>query len=225
MKLMDKIRSNEARDRDARDAQQRAAREQQAHERGPLSTADLAGMDTQPPGVHTADATRDDLAPARAAREDTRRVNEPDARRVDAPAGMLRDDKVDDAVEVSRRGARADDQANRRADAHASDARMPEQRAQPVASHEQRLAPLFHADVAQGFRARWDATQIGFVDDPRQAVQQADELVAQVMKSLAQSFADERRQLDAQMKDTASTENLRMALQRYRSFFQRLLSL
>ena len=56
-------------------------------------------------------------------------------------------------------------------------------------------------------------------------MQQADELVAQVMKSLAQSFADERRQLEAQMKETASTENLRVALQRYRSFFQRLLSL
>ena len=89
----------------------------------------------------------------------------------------------------------------------------------------QRLAALFNAEVAQDFRARWDAAQIGFVDNPRQSVQQADELVAEVMKSLAQTFADERRQLEAQMSETASTEHLRVTLQRYRSFFQRLLSL
>jgi hypothetical protein len=92
-------------------------------------------------------------------------------------------------------------------------------------SDGQRLAPLFSPPVAQDFRGRWDQTQIGFVDNPRHAVQQADELVAQVMQSLAQSFAQERRQLESQMNETASTENLRVALQRYRSFFQRLLSL
>jgi hypothetical protein len=56
-------------------------------------------------------------------------------------------------------------------------------------------------------------------------VRQADELVAQVMTTLAQNFADERKQLEAHMRETASTENLRVALQRYRSFFQRLLTL
>lgn len=93
------------------------------------------------------------------------------------------------------------------------------------ASHE--LAPLFARDAAEQFRARWSATQTGFVDDPRQAVQQADELVAQVMRSLAQSFAHERSQLESQMGDgqQASTEDLRVALRRYRSFFERLLRL
>ena len=70
--------------------------------------------------------------------------------------------------------------------------------------------------------------QIGFVDDPRQAVQRADELVAQVMKNLAESFADERQRFEEQMSGPdggASTENMRVALRRYRSFFQRLLSL
>jgi len=69
--------------------------------------------------------------------------------------------------------------------------------------------------------------QIGFVDDPRQAVRQADELVAQVMKSLAETFSSERASLEEQLEqtDSASTENLRVALRRYRSFFQRLLSL
>ncbi|HYJ99429.1 MAG TPA: hypothetical protein VEX14_15325 [Burkholderiaceae bacterium] len=230
MKLMEKIRSHDVREREARDARQRAAGEHEMRERGPSSTADLAAMDTQPldTDTRTADATRDDLAHAGAARDDMRRVDESvarqSARRVDPPAGKLRDADVEDAVEVSRREARADADAHQ-AQARTSSART-EQRVHPHAPpRDEPLAPLFHADVAQGFRARWDTVQIGFVDDPRQAVQQADELVAEVMNSLAQSFADERRQFEAQMKETASTENLRVALQRYRSFFQRLLSL
>jgi hypothetical protein len=92
---------------------------------------------------------------------------------------------------------------------------------------QERLAPLFSAEAADDFRSRWDAVQIGFVDDPKQAVRQADELVGQVMHSLSETFANERSSLDAQMSqsDSASTENLRVALQHYRSFFQRLLSL
>lgn len=92
-------------------------------------------------------------------------------------------------------------------------------------SHD--LAPLFPSEAAEQFRGRWNATQIGFVDDPRQAVQQADELVAQVMRSLAQSFAHERSRLESQMAEGqhASTEDLRVALRRYRSFFERLLRL
>ncbi|HXE48253.1 MAG TPA: hypothetical protein VN663_07775 [Ramlibacter sp.] len=99
--------------------------------------------------------------------------------------------------------------------------------ARPQASGAEHLAALFDPDVASRFRARWDEVQIGFVDDPRQAVRQADELVAQVMKSLAETFSSERASLEDQLEqtDSASTENLRVALRRYRSFFQRLLSL
>lgn len=95
------------------------------------------------------------------------------------------------------------------------------------ASEAATLAPLFLPDVATVFRARWDAVQSSFVDDPRQAVRQGDELVAQVMKSLAETFAAERAKLEGQVDptDKASTEDLRVALRRYRSFFQRLLSL
>ena len=91
----------------------------------------------------------------------------------------------------------------------------------------EQLAPLFSPDAASDFQKRWDSVQIAFVDDPRQAVQRADELVAQVMKSLAETFSNERAKLEGQLnaKDGASTENLRVALQRYRSFFQRLLAL
>jgi hypothetical protein len=94
-------------------------------------------------------------------------------------------------------------------------------------THGEPLAELFPAGVAQDFRSRWDAVQIGFVDDPKQAVKQADELVAQVMKSLADNFSRQRASIESDVggSDQASTENLRLALRSYRSFFQRLLSL
>jgi hypothetical protein len=103
-------------------------------------------------------------------------------------------------------------------------------RGTPVGAPEgERPVALFPPDVCQHFRAHWDEVQIGFVDDPQQAVKRADELVAQVMNSLAASFARERSQLEAFMAGQGdggpNTENLRVALQRYRSFFQRLLTL
>lgn len=97
----------------------------------------------------------------------------------------------------------------------------------PARSEDGALEPLFTPDAARDFRASWDAVQIGFVDDPRQAVRQADDLVRQVLEDLSRSFSNERSTLDGGT-DTAeqpSTENLRLALRRYRSFFQRLLSL
>ena len=89
------------------------------------------------------------------------------------------------------------------------------------------LAALFQGEKAEEFRRRWDAIQIAFVDDPRAAVRNGDELVAEVLRSLAESFADQRSQIEAGLggQDQSSTENMRIALQRYRSFFQRLLSL
>jgi hypothetical protein len=88
-------------------------------------------------------------------------------------------------------------------------------------------APLFANEDASGYRTRWGAIQTGFVDEPRKAVEEADTLVAEVMKRLAEVFADERRQLEAQWErtDQVSTEELRLAMRRYRSFFERLLSI
>src|SRR6185369_15728971 len=87
------------------------------------------------------------------------------------------------------------DQRQREADEVAQEQRQ-EQRVSDVAPQQpsgaEHLAALFDPDVASRFRARWDEVQIGFVDDPRQAVRQADELVAQVMKSLAETFSSER---------------------------------
>ncbi len=97
--------------------------------------------------------------------------------------------------------------------------------AEPAADND-RAAPLVAGDETQGYRSRWDAIQTGFVDEPRRAVEEADALVADVMKRLAESFAKERGALEQQWDrgDKISTEDLRLALRRYRSFFQRLLS-
>jgi hypothetical protein len=87
--------------------------------------------------------------------------------------------------------------------------------------------PLFPPDEANELRSRWDSIQAGFVDEPRRAVEEADSLVAAAMKQLAETFADERRTLEAQWDrgDDVSTEDLRVALRKYRSFFGRLLSM
>jgi hypothetical protein len=87
--------------------------------------------------------------------------------------------------------------------------------------------PLFTNDEAQTFHLRWKEVQASFVDQPRKAVEQADSLVAATMKRLAEVFAEERTNLEHQWDrgDNVSTEDLRVALQRYRSFFQRLLSI
>lgn len=87
--------------------------------------------------------------------------------------------------------------------------------------------PLFPANELEELRNRWSAVQTAFVDEPRTAVDQADGLVAAAMKRLAEVFAEERSRLEQQWDrgDNVSTEDLRIALQRYRSFFQRLLSI
>ena len=86
--------------------------------------------------------------------------------------------------------------------------------------------PLFPDDELHNFRARWDQVQTSFVDEPRQAVEQADSLVANVVKRIAEQFANERAKLEDQWAkgDNVNTEDLRQALKRYRAFFDRLLS-
>lgn len=85
---------------------------------------------------------------------------------------------------------------------------------------------LFSESDVRDLRGRWANVQTGFVDEPRRAVQEADNLVASVMKRLAEGFATERANLEKQWDsgDNVSTEDLRIALQRYRSFFDRLLN-
>ena len=86
--------------------------------------------------------------------------------------------------------------------------------------------PLLPADQSERFTERWQQIQSGFVDEPRDAVAQADALVADLMQRLAASFSEERVRLESHWDrgDEVSTEDLRVALTRYRSFFDRLLS-
>ena len=85
---------------------------------------------------------------------------------------------------------------------------------------------FFSQEEGQGFKGRWRAIQSGFVDEPRDSVQRADALIAQAIKRLAVIFECERAAVEKQWTDggDASTEDLRQALLRYRSFFERVLS-
>lgn len=85
--------------------------------------------------------------------------------------------------------------------------------------------PLLSADDGEGFKQRWEQIQVRFVDEPQASVKEADDLVQELMQRLADNFAQERSRLDQQWErgEEASTEDLRTALQQYRSFFRRLL--
>jgi len=182
-------------------------------ERGGPSTADMVAM-SEPRTERSAAGSRPDAenaAHAKARSEEQRRDElrreELQARRAAearAAAHAQEEQKVEDAVVTREHSAEGD---------------------MPVNENGRRATTLFSPDVARDYHGRWDAAQIGFVDDPREAVRLADELVAQMMKTLVQSFTNERKHLEEQMSDTASTENLRVAMQRYRSFFQRLITL
>jgi len=86
--------------------------------------------------------------------------------------------------------------------------------------------PLFAEQELDGYRSRWQTVQVRFVDDPRDTVKEADALVAELMQRLAQTFSEERSDLEGQWErgTDVSTEDLRVAMQRYRSFFDRLLA-
>lgn len=171
---MDRQQYDEQRyhDRQAMSADQDAMTAQQGDQG--LSTADLAGMGTQPT----------------------------------APPGQAT--KLEDTVREER---------------PTTAAQSPTHTTQ--AADEDTSGPLLGDTESQGMRTRWDEIQTGFVDDPRQAVERADQLVAEAMKRLAETFANERSNLEGQWSrgDQADTEDLRVALRRYRAFFDRLLSI
>ena len=110
-----------------------------------------------------------------------------------------------------------------------SDSVLEERNPQPVAVTNHAMHPnaLFPGDELNGFRSQWDQVQTSFVDEPRTAVEQADSLVANVVKRIAEQFAAEREQLEKQWDrgEDVNTEDLRQAIKRYRAFFDRLLAL
>jgi hypothetical protein len=87
-------------------------------------------------------------------------------------------------------------------------------------------APLLTPERSSEYSSRWQDVQAEFVDEPQKAVKDADGLVAEVIQTLATSFAEQRRELEDHWKEgtEVSTEDLRQALMQYRSFFQRLLA-
>jgi len=118
--------------------------------------------------------------------------------------------------------ANAPDEAEENPEAAEDRAETESQAASPDAGRE----PLLPGDQSDRFTTRWQEIQASFVDEPRASVEQADALVADLMQRLAAGFSGERERLEGQWDqgDDVSTEDLRVALTRYRSFFDRLLS-
>jgi molecular chaperone GrpE (heat shock protein) len=94
-----------------------------------------------------------------------------------------------------------------------------------MSTQSKQAEPLLGSE-ADELRSRWQSIQSAFVDEPQRAVEQADELVTDVIKRLARTFQETRESLETQLAEAedVSTEDLRVGLQRYRSFFERLLS-
>lgn len=134
------------------------------------------------------------------------------------------DDMEHEQTEQSARTERSE-QVEHRVE-HRTDERVSGNQA-PVNVVNEQLEPLFEDESARKFRSRWQVIQGKFVDDPRDSVKQADDLVADIIKNVTMSFADRRIALEKQWNsgEDISTEDMRQALKRYRSFFERLLTL
>jgi hypothetical protein len=106
------------------------------------------------------------------------------------------------------------------------DSTQPRHEERTVASPDASGDSLFGSNDLTGLRSRWDDVQAGFVDDPRMCVQTADGLVSDVVEQLTNGFSQARAKLEDQWSrgEDVSTEDLRMALKRYREFFDRLLA-
>jgi hypothetical protein len=119
-----------------------------------------------------------------------------------------------------------EDSATVEAQGDGEKARIENPAAAQAQDEKMRPSALLASKEATDMRSRWSAIQIGFVDDPRHAVEMADSLVAEMMQRLAQIFAAQRAQLEGRWSSgqDVSTEDLRLALRQYRSFFDRLLS-
>jgi hypothetical protein len=190
-----------------------------------LSTEDLANSGQGVPSSSEKSPLRPD-APSQAAapgvvhfsREDTRDARTDDrhikSTPVDGPSQVTESEPMPATMSAGRPTSSPSSAHSPAAATAVASAKEPEER------------PLFAAEEATKLRSQWDAVQVGFVDEPRKAVQEADSLVAAAVKRLAEQFAEERSKLEAQWDrgGDVSTEDLRLALRRYRAFFGRLLS-
>ena len=94
----------------------------------------------------------------------------------------------------------------------------------PIIANIVSSVSLLNREESERFRTRWNEIQGQFVDEPRSAVEQADALVSEVIEEITQIFANEHTSLQGQWNkgNDVTTEDLRKALQHYRSFFNRL---
>ena len=188
-----------------------------------------ADNETQPPADERTAAAADEQTPPRA---DEQTAPPAEAR----TGGSPRDQAVEAGqpdpglgTESGAAGLGAEDRPTKSAHAAAQD---PDTEAAPLSSTgaadsaSNTGGSLLPAEMDATFQQRWKEIQTRFVDEPRGAVEDADSLVANLMQQLAEGFAKERERLEAQWGrgEDISTEDLRVALQRYRTFFQRLLS-
>lgn len=171
-----------------------------------ISTADLAEARTTSTDDRQADrARREEVIDVEPEEQDVRPV---EVQKTELAAHTVPVKQVDQAADTARPARDSSSQIS-----HPSDETEP--------------GPLFPCEEATNFRARWEAIQVGFVDEPRRLVEEADSLVAATMKRLTEQFATERANLEGQWDrgSDVSTEDLRIALRRYRSFFSRLLAI
>ena len=176
----------------------------------PLSTASLAHVDERREPENRANPQTRDPLPRREPNQALR-----DAERAPADGGPTLVQPGTPRHGDARDTVRSDAAANREVAAIAG------------TPNEDQNTPLFSEHESKDLFSKWDALQVGFIDEPRRAVEQADHLVATAMKRTAEVFAEERARLERQWDrgDNVSTEDLRVAMRRYRSFFRRLLTI
>ena len=131
------------------------------------------------------------------------------------------------AAAVEQSGAAAAHAGTNSASAVNSSGRAPSDgQLQPGASAGDPVAALWGADLVAGYRARWQQLQLGFVDNPHAATEDAAALVDEAVQSLVGALDKQRQSLDDwQRHDDADTEVMRAALQNYREFLDRLLGM
>ncbi|MEJ2869123.1 hypothetical protein WCD74_15220 [Actinomycetospora sp. OC33-EN08] len=141
-----------------------------------------------------------------------------------AYADERRDDRRDDRPDAGRDGhvdTGRDDEPGRYTRQHGDHAGQHDHDA------GQDSVSVLDPSASERLRNRWQEVQAGFVDEPRQSVTEADQLVGEVLDEVSRVFRDQRSELEAEWSGNAEpgTEELRQALRRYREFFDRLLSL
>jgi hypothetical protein len=148
----------------------------------------------------------------------TVRTSDLAGRTADEDEPLARDEQATDASSGRDEAEAIDEEEERRVSAERPDL--------AASTGSEPDTPLLSDDDTTRFEQRWQEIQAAFVDEPRQAVEQADMLVADLMQRIAASFSDTRSTLEGEWDrgDDVSTEDLRVALTRYRSFFTRLLS-